>query len=82
MSQKTLSAFGETDDFLGVRTHPRVPAESEILTLAQNENQERSSAPRRRQIEAQQKLPRVLEPLVRTVLSHASNGSQTPKGWW
>ena len=28
------------------------------------------------------KLPRVLECLVRTVLSHASNGSQTPKGWW
>ena len=28
------------------------------------------------------KLPRVLESLVRTVLSHASNGSQTPKGWW
>jgi hypothetical protein len=28
------------------------------------------------------KLPRVLESLVRTVLSHASNGSQTPKGRW
>lgn len=43
MSQKTLSAFGETDDFFGVRTHPQVPAESEILTLAQNENRERSN---------------------------------------
>ena len=25
-------------------------------------------------------LPKVLESFVRTVLSHASNGSQTPKG--
>jgi hypothetical protein len=53
----------------------KLPANSEALSSTTNVNQERDSAPRRRQIEAQQKLPRVLESLVRTVLSHASNGS-------
>jgi hypothetical protein len=50
--------------------------------IPQNGSGKFTSAPCRRRLGVQRMLPKVLESFVRAVLSHASNGSQTPKGRW